>query len=344
MGAVSATEQERSVGHGEFILDVENLVKHFPLRRGIAQSLRGEPERAVKAVDGVSFNVKKGELFGVVGESGCGKTTMGRTILRLLEPTGGRVTFEDIDVTSLSAEQLKQLRTRMQIIFQDPYESMNPRLDVHRIIAEPLRIQGMVSNSKDAIPYIEKALEDVEMTPPEEYLYRYPHELSGGQRQRIAVARALVLDPEFIVADEPVSMLDVSIRGEILNLMLNLSRERGVTFLYITHDLATARHICDRIAVMYLGKMVEKGPTDNLVKHPLHPYTRALIGAVFVPDPKRKGFGKVLKGEVPSPVDPPSGCRLHPRCPVAQDICKEVEPEPVAVDDNHMVACHFALG
>ncbi len=202
----------------------------------------------------------------------------------------------------------------------------------------------MVSNSKDAIPYIEKALEDVEMTPPEEYLYRYPHELSGGQRQRIAVARALVLDPEFIVADEPVSMLDVSIRGEILNLMLNLSRERGVTFLYITHDLATARHICDRIAVMYLGKMVEKGPTDNLVKHPLHPYTRALIGAVFVPDPKRKGFGKVLKGEVPSPVDPPSGCRLHPRCPVAQDICKEVEPEPVAVDDNHMVACHFALG
>ncbi len=344
MGSVNAIDQERSVSCGDVILDVENLVKHFPIRRGLGQPLQRGPEPAVKAVDGVSFNIKKGELFGVVGESGCGKTTMGRTILRLLEPTSGRVTFEDIDITSLHSEELKRLRRRMQIIFQDPYESMNPRLDVSRIIAEPLRIQGIVGNAEGARPYIEKALEDVEMTPPEEYLYRYPHELSGGQRQRIAVARALVLDPEFIVADEPVSMLDVSIRGEILNLMLNLSRERGVTFLYITHDLATARHVCDRIAVMYLGKMVEKGPTDSLVKHPLHPYTKALIGAVFVPDPKRKGFGEILKGEVPSPVDPPSGCRLHPRCPIAKSICKEVEPELVEAEANHMVACHFAVG
>ncbi len=343
MAAVSAVDLERSSGQGEVILSVENLVKYFPLRRGLVQSLRGGEEQVVKALDGVSFNIRKGELFGVVGESGCGKTTMGRTVLRLLEPTDGTITFEDTDVTSLNPEEMKKLRRRMQIIFQDPYESMNPRLDVSRIIAEPLRIQGMVRNSHDALPYIERALEDVEMTPPEEYFYRYPHELSGGQRQRIAVARALALDPEFIVADEPVSMLDVSIRGEILNLMLNLSRERGVTFLYITHDLATARHICDRIAVMYLGKMVEEGPTDSLIKHPLHPYTRALIGAVFVPDPKKKGFGRVLSSEVPNPVNPPSGCGLHPRCPVAKDICKEVEPQPVEVEGNHMVACHFAL-
>ena len=343
MAAVSAVDLERSSGRGGVILSVENLVKYFPLRRGLVQSLRGGEEQVVKALDGVSFNIRKGELFGVVGESGCGKTTMGRTVLRLLEPTDGTITFEDTDVTSLNPEELKKLRRRMQIIFQDPYESMNPRLDVSRIIAEPLRIQGMVRNSHDALPYIERALEDVEMTPPEEYFYRYPHELSGGQRQRIAVARALALDPEFIVADEPVSMLDVSIRGEILNLMLNLSRERGVTFLYITHDLATARHICDRIAVMYLGKMVEEGPTDSLIKHPLHPYTRALIGAVFVPDPKKKGFGRVLSGEVPNPVNPPSGCRLHPRCPVAKDICKEVEPQPVEAEGNHMVACHFAF-
>jgi len=344
MGAVTALEPERSAELGEVILKVEDLVKYFPVRRGLVEIVRREPERAVKAVDGVSFDIKKGELFGVVGESGCGKTTMGRTILRLLEPTAGKVTFEGIDVTALSAEEMKMLRQRMQIIFQDPYESMNPRLDVFRIISEPLKIQGIVKNSHDALRYVEKVLEDVEMTPPEEYIYRYPHELSGGQRQRIAAARALVLDPEFIVADEPVSMLDVSIRGEILNLMLSLSRERGVTFLYITHDLATARHICDRIAVMYLGRIVEKGPTDSLIKHPLHPYTQALIGAVFVPDPKKKGFGRVLKGEVPSPVDPPSGCRLHPRCPIAQDICKEVEPELVPAEDNHLVACHFAIG
>ena len=277
MGAVTALEPERSAELGEVILKVEDLVKYFPVRRGLVEIVRREPERAVKAVDGVSFDIKKGELFGVVGESGCGKTTMGRTILRLLEPTAGKVTFEGIDVTALSAEEMKMLRQRMQIIFQDPYESMNPRLDVFRIISEPLKIQGIVKNSHDALRYVEKVLEDVEMTPPEEYIYRYPHELSGGQRQRIAAARALVLDPEFIVADEPVSMLDVSIRGEILNLMLSLSRERGVTFLYITHDLATARHICDRIAVMYLGKIVEKGPTDSLIKHPLHPYTQAPV-------------------------------------------------------------------
>ncbi|NLS44690.1 MAG: ABC transporter ATP-binding protein [Firmicutes bacterium] len=331
-----------TIGCKKVILEVENLTKHFPLRRGIKGKLASNSTSTVKAVDGVSFSIMKGEFFGVVGESGCGKTTMGRTILRLLEPTKGKIVFKNTDLIALNTGQLKKIRTKMQIIYQDPYESMNPRLDVYRIISEPLRVQRIVKNLHDAFPYIKEVLEDVNMVPPEKYMTRYPYELSGGERQRVAIARALVLKPDFIVADEPVSMLDVSTRGGILNLMLKLSRERGVAFLYITHDLATARHVCHRIAVMYLGKIVEKGPTDDLVKHPLHPYTKALIEAVLVPDPKKRGFGEVLKGEIPSPIYPPSGCRLHPRCPIARDICKEVEPKLMPVDNNRMVACYFA--
>ena len=331
-----------TIGCKNVILEVENLTKHFPLRRGIKGKLASNSTSTVKAVDGVSFSIMKGEFFGVVGESGCGKTTMGRTILRLLEPTKGKIVFKNTDLIALNTGQLKKIRTKMQIIYQDPYESMNPRLDVYRIISEPLRVQRIVKNLHDAFPYIKEVLEDVNMVPPEKYMTRYPYELSGGERQRVAIARALVLKPDFIVADEPVSMLDVSTRGGILNLMLKLSRERGVAFLYITHDLATARHVCHRIAVMYLGKIVEKGPTDDLVKHPLHPYTKALIEAVLVPDPKKRGFGEVLKGEIPSPIYPPSGCRLHPRCPIARDICKEVEPKLMPVDNNRMVACYFA--
>ncbi len=341
MGAIATAPQPAEVDLGAVLLDVEGLVKHFPVRRSVLQSLRGGPPVVVRAVDGVSFAVRKGEVFGVVGESGCGKTTMGRTVLRLIQPTSGRIGFAGIDIARLGSEDLKSLRRRMQIIFQDPYESMNPRMDVYRIVSEPLRIQGVVRDGGQARSLVEGALVDVEMTPPEEYIHRYPHELSGGQRQRVAVARALVLNPDFIVADEPVSMLDVSIRGEILNLMLNLSREKGVTFIYITHDLATARHICHRIAVMYLGKLVEEGPTDDLVKRPLHPYTRALIGAVFVPDPRRRGLEVVMRGEVPNPIDPPSGCRLHPRCPQAVDICREAEPPLAEVDRGHRVSCHL---
>lgn len=305
MGAVVTAPNAAPIEAGGAMVEVEGLVKHFPVRRTVFQSLKGGLPVAVRAVDGVSFTVRKGEVFGVVGESGCGKTTMGRTIIRLLEPTSGSIRFEGTDIIKLSPDDMKKLRRKMQIIFQDPYESMNPRMDVYRIISEPLRIQEVAKSSDEARAMVEGALVDVEMTPPDEYISRFPHELSGGQRQRVAVARALVLNPEFIVADEPVSMLDVSIRGEILNLMLNLSREKGVTFLYITHDLATARHICDRIAVMYLGKIVEEGHTDDVVKHPLHPYTRALIGAVFVPDPRRKGLELVMRGEVPNPVNPP---------------------------------------
>lgn len=342
MGAVATAEQAAGAWTGDVVLRVVDLVKHFPIRRGLIQSLRGGPVPAVRAVDGISFDVRKGEIFGVVGESGCGKTTMGRTILRLIEPQSGHILFEGRDLLALPSNEMKRLRRKMQIVFQDPYESMNPRLDVYRIISEPLRIQGVVKDGHEAVDLVSQALVDVEMTPPEEYIYRYPHELSGGQRQRIAVARALVLNPDFIVADEPVSMLDVSIRGEILNLMLRLAKEKGVTFVYITHDLATARHICDRIGVMYLGKMVEEGNTEDIVKFPLHPYTRALLNAVLIPDPSKRGLQSVMAGEVPNPVNPPSGCRLHPRCPVMKDICREKEPEIVEREGGHKVACHFA--
>lgn len=333
---------------GQPLLEVADLVKYFPIRRGIFQALtvRGDARRrlAVRAVDGVSLYVSKGEIVGVVGESGCGKTTMGRAILRLVEPDSGRVLFDNRDVTRLGPGELKALRRKLQIIFQDPYESMNPRLNLLQIISEPLRIQGVIARVDEAADMVLQALRDVEMVPPEDYLYRYPHELSGGQRQRAAVARALVLNPEFIVADEPVSMLDVSIRGEILNLMLALAEKRGVAFVYITHDLATARHICHRISVMYLGKIVEEAQTEELVKRPLHPYTQALLGAVLIPDPKKRGIRVWMKGEVPNPVNPPPGCRLHPRCPKAVDRCSAVEPvlaQAVDATPGHRVACHL---
>ncbi|NLK07103.1 MAG: ABC transporter ATP-binding protein [Firmicutes bacterium] len=335
MGASAARDTGKKT-----ILEVSDLVKHFPVRMGLLKSLSAKEQPALRAVDGVSFDVYKGEILGVVGESGCGKTTLARSILRLIDPTSGKAIFEGTDILDKDALQMKTLRRKMQVIFQDPYESMNPRMDVQTIVSEPLRIQGLFKTTHAAREVVAKVLSDVEMIPPEEYMGRYPHELSGGQRQRVAVARALTLDPDFIVADEPVSMLDVSIRGEVLNLMLNLSRSQGVTFVYITHDLATARHICDRIAVMYLGKIVELGTAEEVIGSPRHPYTSALIGAVFVPDPRHRGFTQLLRGEIPSPVNPPSGCRLHPRCPYATAICKEVEPELTLYEGTHQSACH----
>ena len=328
----------------ETLVKAENLKKWFPVSGGFLSSLVSRKQFYVRAVDGVSFEIKKGEIFGLAGESGSGKTTTGRMLLRLIEPTSGKILLGKEDITRISEGKMKPIRKRMQIVFQDPYESLNPRMTVFNILAEPLQIQG-ISNEKELKTRVRKALEDVQLVPPEEYTDRYPHELSGGQRQRVATARALVLSPEFIVADEPVSMLDVSIRAEVLNLMVDLMNKYQVAFLYITHDLALARHICDRVAVMYLGKIMEMGDVDNVILEPLHPYTQALIAAVPLPDPTSRRIEVVIKGEIPSPINPPSGCRFHTRCPkYIGDICRTKEPALVDLGKGQMVACHLYHG
>jgi oligopeptide/dipeptide ABC transporter ATP-binding protein len=262
-------------------------------------------------------------------------------LIRLLEPTGGKILLDGQDITKIPEKKFKPIRRRMQIVFQDPYESLNPRMTIFDILAEPMQIQGTASE-KDIEKRVKRVLEDVQLVPPEEFIYRFPHELSGGQRQRVATARALVLNPEFIVADEPVSMLDVSIRAEVLNLMVDLMKKYQVSFLYITHDLALARHICDRVAVMYLGKIMEMGSVDHVIINPMHPYTQALIAAVPLPDPTSRRIEVVIKGEIPSPVNPPSGCRFHTRCPkYIGDICRTKEPPLVDVDSGRVVACHL---
>jgi peptide/nickel transport system ATP-binding protein len=322
------------------VVKVSDLKKWFPVRMGFFETLLSRRELYVRAVDGISFDIREGEVFGLAGESGSGKTTTGRLLIRLIEPTAGNIVFRDKDITSLPPAEMRTLRKRMQIIFQDPYESLNPRMLVGDIVAEPLRIQGV--GESEVGEKVHKVLEEVQLVPPEEFFYRFPHELSGGQRQRIAVARAFVLNPEFMVADEPVSMLDVSIRAEILNLMLDLTQKYNVSFLYITHDLALSRHMCDRLAVMYLGKIMEMGTADQVIIDPMHPYTNALISAVPVPDPTSKRSEVVIKGEIPSPINPPSGCRFHTRCPsYIGDVCRTVEPSLIDVGDGHYVACHL---
>jgi len=318
----------------------ENLTKWFPVSMGFFSTVFARKQLFVRAVDEVSFDIKKGEIFGLVGESGSGKTTTGRLVLRLIDATKGKISFKGEDITSLPESKLKPLRRKMQIIFQDPYESLNPRMTISDILSEPLTVQGVASAS-EIESKVRTVLSDVELVPPDEFLFRYPHELSGGQRQRVATARAFTLSPEFVVADEPVSMLDVSIRGEILNLMTHLVEKYGASFLYITHDLAVTRHMCDRIAVMYLGKMMEKGVSEKIVYEPLHPYTRALIAAVPEPDPTLKRSEVVIKGEIPSPVNPPPGCRFHTRCPIAEDLCRKKEPPLQDHGDGHLAACHL---
>lgn len=323
----------------ETAVKVVDLKKWFPVTTGFFSTIFSRKQLFVRAVDKISFEIAKGEIFGLAGESGSGKTTTGRLILRLVEPTGGKIYFEGKDITTFSEKKLKEIRRRMQIIFQDPYESLNPRMTISNIVSEPLNIQGLGSEAESKV---RKALEDVELIPAEEFLYRFPHELSGGQRQRVAVARALVLDPRFIVADEPVSMLDVSIRAEVLTLMLNLVKKFDLSLLYITHDLALARHMCDRIAIMYLGKIMEIASTEKIVYEPLHPYTKALISAVPVPDPTSDRSEVVIEGEIPSPVNPPPGCRFHTRCPVMKgEICRTKEPPLIDIGDKHYVACHL---
>ncbi len=329
----------------EPILKVENLKKYFPLKRGLMASLRGEPQRFVHAVDGISFEVGKQKVFALVGESGCGKSTTGRLIVKLLEPTDGKIYLEGEDVTNITTrEEILTYRRKVQMIFQDPFASLNPRFRIFDVLEEPLLIHGIGETRAEREELIYKALEMVKVTPPEDYVGRFPHMLSGGQRQRVAIARALILNPTFIVADEPVSMLDVSIRAEVLELMKELKEKMGVTYLYITHDMSTARYFADWMAVMYLGRIVEIGPAERVIDNPLHPYTRALLAAVPEPKPERRNIIKELpiRGEVPSAVNIPPGCRFHPRCIYAQKgLCDVEQPRLIEYEHNHWAECHL---
>ena len=324
--------QNENKKNGEKLVEVNNLVKYFPVRAGLFQRVVNN----VKAVDDVSFFVRKGETLGLVGESGCGKTTVGRTMLRLIEPTSGDVKFDGKDVFSLEAKEMKTVRRDMQIIFQDPYASLDPRVPIGESIMEGLHIHK-IGTPRERVDVMMETLKKVGL---EDYhVRRYPHEFSGGQRQRIGIARALALHPRFIICDEPVSALDVSIQSQVLNILKDLQQEFGLTYLFIAHNLSVVEHVSDRVAVMYLGKMVEMTTREELFRNPLHPYTQALMSAIPVPNPRLKRQRTILKGDVPSPLNPPTGCRFHPRCPVAIEKCSKEEPVFKEAAPEHWVAC-----
>ena len=321
------------------LLRVEDLAMEFPGRSSFGDWLRRRPAPAVRAVDGISFELRAGEVLALVGESGCGKTTTGNLLMGLLTPSGGRVVLNGEEVGSLSGRGLRRLRRRVQMVFQDPYESLNPRMTVGEIVAEPLRVHSVTQSPDELRSRVSRAMTQAGMAPVDAYLHRYPFELSGGQRQRVVVAAALALEPSLLVADEPVSMLDVSIRAEILNLLSGLARKEGIGIVMITHDLSTVAAYADRIAVMYLGRIVEHGPTRDVLANPRHPYAQALLSVVPVPDPGTRRKPVILRGETPDPSRIPSGCRFHPRCPFAFDRCPVVDPPLFDVGPLHQAAC-----
>lgn len=322
------------------LVEVRGLKKWFPVQTSFVETILARRIDYVRAVDGISFDIRRGEVFGLAGESGSGKTTTGRLILRLVEPTEGGIRFKGKDIVSLSSKQMRELRRRMQIIFQDPYASLNPRMKTGDGIGHALEIHGIARGAAKRQTVI-NLMEKVGLTPAATLYEKYPHQLSGGQRQRAVIARALIMTPELVVADEPIAMADVSVRALLLELMIRLKEELELTYLYITHDLATAKYICDRIAIMYLGKIVEVGPLWEIYSTPLHPYTEALLSSVPVPDPRALRKKVLPKGEIPNPINPPSGCRFHPRCPYAMEICGQEEPSLLPAGEERLVACHL---
>ena len=325
----------------DYLVEIKDLKKWFPVPTTFIGQIFNQDREYVRAVDGVSFNIRRGEVLGLAGESGSGKTTIGRVAIGLEEKTKGEVHFDGIDLSELSAEELRQLRRRMQVIFQDPLASLNPRMSLGDAIRQGLEIHYPETADQHRDIVIE-IMEKVGLTPARFYYNKFPHQISGGQRQRVVIARALVTNPDLVLADEPIAMADVSVRALLLDLMVKLKEELNLTYLFITHDLATAKYICDRIAILYLGKIVEMGDLREVYGHPLHPYTNALLAAVPVPDPHERRQEPMPKGEIPNPIHPPSGCRFHPRCPYAEEICSEEEPLLRELRPGHVVACHFA--